>query len=252
MRGSVRYLIGIRNVLIIAFLGLMFFTLVSGSYISRRDTSDDISDNTVIAPEPNPVPPDSPPKHLVGDFVLLGGVNWRVLDISEEKALVLSEDILFDMAYHDIRRGAPWEESSARRYLNNDFYEMFFTDEEKLLIVPSRVENARNRWTLAEGNEDTIDRIFLLSLDEVLHYFSDGDFHEYEYRDYIGYLTDDHDSLRVAKHNGRPSWWWLRTAGTHHYAAAGIYGNGAIGVGGALASYEKGYGIRPAMWILNN
>ena len=49
-----------------------------------------------------------------------------------------------------------------------------FTDEERSRILPRDVHNTDNGWFWIRGGNDTVDYIFLLSIEEVVRYFGDS------------------------------------------------------------------------------
>lgn len=72
----------------------------------------------------------------VGNIVTLGNfvgpIEWIVLEVKDNKALLLSKHILFKTAY-DVNGSGTWKTSSLRQYLNGKFYENCFTKSEKML-----------------------------------------------------------------------------------------------------------------------
>ena len=114
----------------------------------------------------------------VGDIMEFGGYEWRVLELKGGKALVLSDKVLFKMPYQKPLSGyefyitpITWEECDLRQYLNGEFYDASFSVEEKLLIAETALINHDNPWSGEPGGNNTIDKVFLLSTDEVLRYF---------------------------------------------------------------------------------
>jgi hypothetical protein len=119
-----------------------------------------------------------------------------------------------------------------------------------------------NRWYGTDGGNSTKDKVFLLSIEEVIKYFGDsGDLanrkgwywnwedSQDELRDGKGYyINDQHNSGRVAKSNNIGYWWWLRSPGYHQYDAAGVNDDGSIFLNGYHADYPSG-GVRPALWL---
>ncbi|MDR1801339.1 MAG: DUF6273 domain-containing protein [Lachnospiraceae bacterium] len=66
-----------------------------------------------------------------------GGFSWRVIDVSSDKILLLSEDIIFKGAYNRVNESTVWQNCTLRKYLNNDFYNAF-GDIEKARISETR------------------------------------------------------------------------------------------------------------------
>ncbi len=67
-----------------------------------------------------------------------------------------------------------WETSSLRVYLNNDFFDTFSMDEKKR-IIPTLNNNNGNKWYYHKDESQTLDNIFILSLEEMVGpYFNDS------------------------------------------------------------------------------
>ena len=182
----------------------------------------------------------------IGDTVRIGGYNWRILDLQDGKALILSDKILTGGTYG--RGSTTWEESDLRQYLNGSFFEDTFTSDEKDLIAESRIVNESNQWYGTTGGNATTDKVFLLSIDEAVKYF--GDSGQLANRSDGGYSSEDnYDSARIAenKDTGTASWWWLRSPG--HYGDLATY----VDIDGGVNLYGNYVGIiggiRPALWL---
>lgn len=192
---------------------------------------------------------NSAPK--VGDTIQLGGYDWRVLDVQDGKALVLSEKVLSKQAYHPAGGEISWEKSDMREYLNGAFYDETFSDEEKANITETDIENKSNSQYGTGAGKDTTDKVFLLSIKEVEQYIPDS-------------------AERIAEdiETGEAALWWLRTPGRGKEYAANVGTSGYVdyhgilvvaagdnentGLTGAVsgdhASTIDG-GVRPALWL---
>ncbi len=200
----------------------------------------------------------------IGDSVKLGMLEWKVLDIKEKAALVITKDIVELQAYHNKPGDITWADCELRNYLNGKFLNRF-TEEEKLRINPTKVINSGNPWFDTIGGEDTTDYVFLLNIEEaVCKYFGDSSSNlqipngKYKY-----WFTrkDINNSKRVANYLGYDWWWWLRSPGRKQVKAAYIHGDGNIGIQGnnALRCNLSGVfhpvdndargGVRPALWM---
>lgn len=186
-----------------------------------------------------------------GDTVQLGGYDWRVLDVQEGKALLLSEKVLSRRAYHPAGGEITWEESDIRDYLNGAFYESTFSDEEKEQILESALENKSNSQYGTGGGNNTTDKVFLLSAKEV-----------------ETYIPDSADRIAEDVETGESVLWWLRTPGRGKEYAANVGTTGYVDYHGILvveagnnentgltgaasgdyASSVDG-GVRPALWL---
>ena len=77
-----------------------------------------------------------------------------------------------DGIINDTDEAIIWETSDLRKGLNDDFYNEAFDKDEQQFIYETKVENPNNHWTVIEGGNDTIDKVYLLSFDEICKYFS--------------------------------------------------------------------------------
>lgn len=200
----------------------------------------------------------------IGDKIKFGRYEWRVLDIKDGAALIITEDIIELRAYHNKSGDITWADCELRNYLNGDFLNNF-AEEDKIRIIPTTVVNCGNPWFDTMGGEDTIDKIFLLSIEEaVCKYFGDSSENlrvpngKYKY-----WFTrkDVNNEKRKSTYLGYTWWWWLRSPGRKQVKAAYVHGDGNIGIQGnsALKCNLSGVyhpadndvrgGVRPVLWI---
>ena len=83
----------------------------------------------------------------------------------------MSEKIIENRGYHNIQVSISWEKCTLRHYLNGAFYNYKFSKEEKLRIVETMIPNNNNPWLGTSGGNATNDKVFLLSIEEVVKYF---------------------------------------------------------------------------------
>lgn len=164
-------------------------------------------------------------KLTIGDIIAFGKYNWKVLDIKDNTALITTEYVIFNMQYNNVLEDITWENSSIRKYLNNEFYNSFSeNDKEKVIEVTNL--NLDNPQYKTRGGNSTIDKVFLLSIDEYNKYYN-----------YMG--IPKYVLLNVV--------WWLRSPGEEKTSAAGLYDCGILNTEGY---YVDGYGgVRPALWM---
>lgn len=154
-------------------------------------------------------------------------ISWRVIDVQEGRALLVSQQGLAGCYYHAHHTDTSWNSSTIRELLNEEFYEEAFCRQERELIVQ---------------NEETGDNVFLLSAEEALRYFE-----------------DDEDRLLEATQNALGgginqnrrndcSWWWLRDTGGDAKKAAVVTMFGEIDLIGEHVNAASG-GVRPAVWV---
>ena len=192
-----------------------------------------------------------------------GGHDWMVLDIKDGKALILSSYILEYRSYHGSMIDVVWASCSLRQYLNGEFYENTFSREEKSYIIETANVNPNNPWVRTAGGANTTDKVFLLSLEEVVRYFGDSGqmasgntmssgWIQLQPGNTWSAIFDEYDSARIARTKGRSGIngenWWLRTPGEDGDFAIYVGDSGYIDVGGRYVHHPD-LGVRPAMWV---
>ena len=184
----------------------------------------------------------------IGDIIPFGAYNWHVLDIQGGQALIVSENIIERRVYHTSYETITWADCSLRAYLNGDFYNSSaFSNEDRSRIVQVTNVNLDNQWYDAPGGANTNDRIFLLSIAEVVQYF--GDSGQLENRPPgATWINDQYNSNRIATFNGSASFWWLRSPGHTNYYASSVFHDGYLYVSGYSVNLNTG-GVRPALWL---
>ncbi len=184
-------------------------------------------------------------------------VKWYVVD--EETGLLVSEKILDaqafnnelyisiygDILYSDAEKtisARDYEHSSVRSWLMDDFYNTVFSEEEKLLIKTSMIEN--EDYNSESGNQivvsNTYDTVFLPSRNEITKYINDD-----ELLKGIGTSYAKSQALILGSDVPYGSW-YLRTS----YDAANICSVSAENdINDSNAPYFV-LGIRPAMYVV--
>lgn len=207
----------------------------------------------------------------VGDHILFGSypqnsapgtdtfdpepVEWRVLDIQDGKALIISEYLLDAAVYYYDMADVTWETSSLRTWLNGTFYDTAFSAGEKSLIQNVKINNPDNPLYGTTGGNDTDDNVFCLSLEEAQLYFRDAEDRmtaPTEYAVKQGAAVSDSCTLANGMKTG---WWWLRSpaSSSNRAADADCFGNidtvkNADGVDGDMVFAESNC-VRPVIWI---
>ena len=160
-----------------------------------------------------------------GDKIEFGKYTWRILDIQSNSAMLITDEVIDEMQYYSEWKYITWKQSTIRQYLNSEFYNTF-SEEEKAVIKETDIVNNNNPEYGTTGGENTKDKIFLLSIDEVNKYFAS-------------------DNDRVAYYNGDPCSWWLRSPGFYRLNVARVLSNGSVNTSGGDVNRECG--IRPVL-----
>ena len=192
-------------------------------------------------------------KHAVGEELRLGSyyydvsgqkqdIVWQVLDIIEDRALIVSRDVLTFKLFNNDWGKMVWEECSLRKWLNEDFLQSAFAEEERDRIICRTIKNRENDLFGTDAGPDTEDSVFLLSMEEAREYYTSDEERRVSATPYAAAkaaLTGDTEAVP----------WRLRTPGYKGgcYNAC-VRANGMINTHGCFNDQE-GFGIRPAMWI---
>ena len=157
-----------------------------------------------------------------------GNTEWIVLKREGDILTLLSKDCINQKPYNTEREDVTWETCSLRKWLNEEYINEAFDGIEQQLIEETVIENPDNSEYGTEGGNDTKDKIFLLSLEEVEEYFLDED-------------------SRVAEYFGDTEgcWWWLRSPGRKRDCAALVYSDGSVRYLGGYVNNLNG-AVRPA------
>ena len=182
-------------------------------------------------------------------------IRWRILSEDGEKALILCDSIIANMAY-DAGNSNNYADSDVRAWLNAQFYETAFSDLQQQIILTTTVDNGVES-TGATGNayvcEDTEDKVFLLSVADVTNT-------EYGFpastatRDRSRWMfTSDYaramgvgvstDGLNNSYGTG---WWWLRSPNNSKNGVRRVYGDGLVNY---YTANTASHGVVPALWI---
>lgn len=178
-------------------------------------------------------------------------IEWIILDKNDEGILLFSKYILDCIPYNQTRTKVSWENCSLRSWMNEDFLDTAFNEDERAGILAVLLDNPDNPQYGTSGCESTLDCVFALSIDEAKKYLND--------------LNRNTTATEYARNRGAklrnelPSkqvYWWLRTPGDSSVRAMvtllrkndfDYQGNG---VG---AKFDGGgrnnTGVRPALWL---
>jgi len=168
----------------------------------------------------------------VGDKIIIGDNEWRVLSIEDGKALLLSEYGVKSGKYHETLEYVVWASCDLRKWLNGDFYRYSFSDDEKKYIVETTNKTPNNPYYGTWGGQDTKDKVFILSEPEIEKYMPDYQSRMCNPQGYVDYGADS---------------WWTRTPGHDSQYVISVKNRGGY--------FDTGYGvtlkhiIRPAIWI---
>lgn len=234
---------------------------------------------TTPAPEAKKAPYQGDPR-VVNGSVLFGryeqdhqpdngaeAIEWVVwkYDEARNRALLVSRYGL-DTHPFDTDAYYGWAPSEMRRWLNNDFWNTAFSADEQSLIETTTIVTHDNRlwrqyWEQSEyvdGGSTCEDKLFLLSLEEVLEHCGVKTIGAQwkpraqmrllstaEATAHGAYLSDQADAEHQID-GSACTWWWLRSPGGSSVGASFVYADGSLG---RKRVSDTNICVRPALWL---
>ena len=199
-------------------------------------------------------------------------IKWRVLNVNGTDAFLLADKALDDQEYNISDTSITWEKCTMRSWLNGydssvntygtdysgkNFINTAFTSSERSAIKTTEVVNDNNISYGTAGGNDTSDKVFLLSINEVYNSSTALSYGFVKGRD-----ADDEGrrckSSTFAKAMGVWSndissyagncWWWLRSPGDNTLYAASVYYSGGVSYNGDGVGRSSN-AVRPALHL---
>lgn len=164
-------------------------------------------------------------------------IKWRVIKCENGEALLLSDIVLDKQKYNKRLKKVTWEKSTLRKWLNKKFMNRAFSSSEQEAIRTTKVMNEDNYYYKTDGGNDTLDKIYLLSLSET------DEEKEYGFTDSYGMTIKYSNYADLCDYQ----YWWLRTPGEKNISAAAVDMSGEAYVGGGESDMELG--IRPVLHL---
>ncbi len=187
-------------------------------------------------------------------------IEWIVFAKDNKKILVVSKYALDCLPYNKRLASVTWENCSLKDWLNNKFYTTAFTEKERAMIKEVNLTNNDNPYG-AEGGNDTKDKIFLLSLDDIVNkaYGFNSDCYEWDIArrcaptayavaqgTYL--LTSIESSDNCTSEGKNACWWWLRSPGEKAYDALDVRHDGGVYHTGIPVD-SRIQAVRPALYL---
>jgi hypothetical protein len=175
-------------------------------------------------------------------------IDWSVVAKEEDKMLLLTKQAIDVLPFNRLHKDSVWENSDIRKWLNDIFLQYAFSGEEMSLIQTSSVSNNGNENFGVKGSDITNDKVFLLSIEEVLKLS--------EVKIGKGAEPTPYAKSKKPVIVGGLCRWWLRTPGKDVGDVAFVAENETImgmdphrALGHGLWDDTADIAIRPAIWI---
>ncbi len=199
-------------------------------------------------------------------------IRWRVIGLDGNAACLMSDRLMDCRPYNELEGPVNWESSSVRSWLNSypakenvagidyrgkGFLDTAFTKEQQKALIRTRVENKPNGAYGTDCGNDTEDRVFMLSNDEVFssdtaarNGFFAGSGHDDPAKRFRSTMFAKCRGSWWSSVNGYMgnSFWFMRTNGYSPESVTYICDFGYIYRRGTISTCEDA-GILPAIWI---
>ena len=197
-----------------------------------------------------------PIENGVTEWFIVEPIVWRILESDNDTYKVISEYILDLSCYSNGSSSSNWnnyKNSQIRQFLNDEFYNSAFNNNEKSLIIDTEVDNSVSTADSLDNSyvcENTFDKIYLLSYQDVInpeYGFVGPNETDYSKRAEATDYAKGSDLLTTF-FNYRTSW-WIRTPYNADANEAYYISN----VGRITYFYVYNiYGVRPATTVSFN
>ena len=200
----------------------------------------------------------------VGDIVYFGkyeqdndasngaeDIEWIVLTKKEDSYLVISKYALDCKLYNETNEFVTWQTSSLRSWLNDDFLNKAFTEEESNQIPTVQVAADENPHHGINPGVATSDKIFLLSINEAEQFFTTDEARRCAPTAYAKAQGAYTNSGYQTSSGEAACWWWLRSPGYTQSNAAYVNLDGGVLYLGINVNFGAD-SVRPALWITLN
>ena len=173
-------------------------------------------------------------------------IEWEIIDRNDDECILLSKYIYLCKPYNETQKSVTWEQSTLRKYLNGEFKDKAFSDEEKSRIIESYIENDDNEATGQKGGNKTLDYVYIPSIKDLEKYFGKN-YDEGTLKKLSAKAININDG--IFKNNTEGAWYrgnspyWLRTPGLYDDDASYVNFNGEIINNGVKVSFDKN-GVR--------
>lgn len=191
-------------------------------------------------------------------------IKWRVLHIEGDRALIVTDKILYSDEFNEKFAKVTWGTSSIRNHLNGtasiytqkfpkaegNFLNSAFLNDEQSAIESTSLNNSATSYPdyIAQQGSDTVDKIFLLSYTDIVcedyGFCNSVDCKSISRRAFVteyAWYTGCYNS----NYGGD---WWTRSTGDLQYSTTYVPSMGYIGLQGyGVIGGTKG--VRPALYL---
>ena len=238
-----------KNKYFLPIIGILILLGIAGSFAYNKSVS---KKGTPTKVESSSQKKDKNPDYKIGETIEFGNypqeedgtekpIEWIVMKNEGNQVLLLSKYVLDAKPYNEELEEVTWETSDIRQWLNNEFYTTAFNKTEKAKIQTSLIKNEDNSEYGTSGENDTEDKVFLLSEKEAETLFSNDE-------EKIAKATEYAEKSVVYVNEEKAVLWWLRSPGDYSNSAAVVNRDGWVYRDGNNVD-DRYDGVRPALHL---
>ena len=191
-------------------------------------------------------------------------IAWRVLRDDDGTLLLMSEKVLDCKFFHETEENVTWETSDLRAWLNSDFLSAAFNKGEQEMIDLTLVSTPDSEYYGTDSGNDTEDKVFLLSYDEITTIYEDEEYTTtnpvtggtmplYGSKNRAAAptayaLAQGVETTTSSDWFGGNCEWWLRSMGFDQKFVSYVESAGNV-IEGGDGILNKGVGVRPVICI---
>ncbi len=174
-------------------------------------------------------------------------IEWIVLAKDGNELLLISDKALDCQPYNKSWGDVTWETCSLRKWLNQDFLDVAFSESEKDKISTVAVPATNNQKYHTNAGNSTRDKVFILNIDEAKKYFETDENRRCAPTDYAVAQGASMDNFYTTYGQEATTCWLLRSPGESQEKATSVTFAGSIAFSGNSGVSDDG--VRPAIWI---
>ncbi len=168
------------------------------------------------------------------------GIEWIVIGTDEGTVTLMSKHVLDCISYDVKTKPSYWSSCTLRKWLNEEFLTAAFTDKEANMLFERTNKNPDNDAHKTKGGDDTSDKVWILSLDEV---------NALDKEMLTASPTTYALNRGVYQKDGfEGTYWWLRSPGATQNQAAMVNHESSIIARGSSVDYSS-YGVRVCITV---
>lgn len=177
-------------------------------------------------------------------------IFWLVMERNGSSLTLMSLYCLDAGAYHNEACDITWENSHIRQFLNDTFFTAAFDAGEQAYILESTVTNPANPNFGTPGGNETTDKVYLPSLEEIMRWYDIAEPQETAYPQLYAVASKaaTQKGVWLEMPDTNRCWWWLRSPGGNPSNVCEVGSFGYLSFNGNTVTIRE-RGLRPVIQV---